>query len=164
MDVQRYTHVGICVSDLDRSLKFYREVLGFEELGRLDLEGAPVDQLNQLKDVKVRTAFLGRDGARVELIEFQSPGWVGPQAVRPMNQLGLTHLAFRVADLDAVCARIEAAGGGLLRETRMEHPGPTRVIMATDPDGLRVELVERPGPLESVPGGEGYELKGGSGG
>jgi glyoxylase I family protein len=157
--VARYTHVGICVTDLDRSLHFYREALGFEELGRLDMQGKPLDQLNQLEGVKVRTAFLGRDGSRLELIEFQSPGSVGPRAARPMNQLGLTHLAFRVTDLDAVCAKIEAAGGSLIRETRMEHPGPTRVIMALDPDGLRVELVERPGPLDAVPGGDGYAMK-----
>jgi glyoxylase I family protein len=157
--VQRYTHVGICVSDLDRSLNFYREALGFEELGRNDMQGKPLDQLNQLQGVKVRTAFLGRDGSRLELIEFQSPGWVGPRGPRPMNQLGLTHLAFRVADLDTVCAKIEAAGGALIRETRMEHPGPTRVIMTTDPDGLRVELVELPGPVDAVPGDDGYQIE-----
>ena len=159
MGVQRYTHVGICVSDLDRSLNFYREALGFEELGRNDMQGKPLDQLNQLRGVKVRTAFLGRDGSRLELIEFQSPGWVGPRAPRPMNQLGLTHLAFRVADLDTVCAKIEAAGGALIRETRMDLPGPIRVIMTIDPDGLRVELVERPGPLDAVPGDDGSEIE-----
>ena len=159
MPVERYTHVGICVSDLDRSLHFYREALGFEELGRLDMKGKTLDQLNQLEGVKVRTAFLGRDASRLELIEFQAPGWVGPQAARPMNQVGLTHLAFRVADLDAVCAKIEAAGGSLIPETRMEHPGPIRVIMTLDPDGLRVELVERPGPVDAVPGGDGYAMK-----
>ena len=153
MSVQRYTHVGICVSDLDRSLHFYRDALGFEELGRLDMQGKPLDQLNQLEGVKVRTAFLVRDGSRLELIQFVSPGWVGPRAARPMNQLGLTHLAFRVTDFDAVCAKIEAAGGGLIRDTRMEHAGPMRVIMATDPDGLRVELLEQPGSLDAVPGG-----------
>ena len=151
-DVQRYTHVGICVSNLERSLAFYRDVLGFEELSRSDMAGKPLDQLNQLEGVKVRTAFLERDGSRLELMQFDSPGWEGPQAARPMNQLGLTHLAFRVSDLDAVCARIEAAGGGLLRPTRMDLPGPTRVIMAMDPDGTRVELLEAPGSPDAVHG------------
>ena len=159
MPVERYTHVGICVSDLDRSLRFYRDALGFEQLGSLDMQGKPLDQLNQLEGVKVRTAFLGRDGSRLELIQFASPGWVGPQTARPMNQVGLTHLAFRVSDFDAVCAKIEAAGGRLIRETRMEHAGPTRVIMAVDPDGLRVELVESPGPLDAIPRGDGYAMK-----
>lgn len=163
MDTPRLTHVGICVSDLDRSVRFYRDVLGFKERGALNLRGEPVDKLNQLEGVKVRTVFLEQeDGGRLQLIAFRSPGWVGPQTARPMNQIGLTHLAFRVADLDAVCERIRAAGGDLLPATRIEQPGdaPTRVIMALDPDGVRVELVQRPGALEAVPGGEGYELGG----
>ncbi len=70
-----------------------------------------------------------------------------------MNPLGLTHLSFRVDDLDAVSARIQAAGGGLLPDTRLELPGPTRVIMAFDPDGTRLELIERSGDPNAVPTG-----------
>ena len=160
MPVERYTHIGICVSDLDRSLRFYCEALGFDVLGRQDLHGRTLDQLNQLESVKVRTVFLGRDGSRLELMQFESPGCVGPRTARPMNQLGLTHLAFRVADFDAVCAKIEAAGGRLIPETRMELPGPARVIMVTDPDGLRVELLERRGPLDALPLVDGNATKG----
>ena len=46
MDVQRLTHLGICVSDLDRSLRFYRDVLDCKEVGRLELEGEPTATLN----------------------------------------------------------------------------------------------------------------------
>ena len=160
MHVQRLTHLGICVSDLERSLRFYRDVLGCKEVGRLDLEGEPTATLNGLPDVKVRTIYLERDGWRLELFEFSVPGWIGPKAPRPMNQLGLTHLSFRVADLDAVCAQLQAAGGGLLPETRLDLPGPTRVIMALDPDGLRLELIQRPGDLNAVPGGPRFQVAG----
>jgi len=160
MDVQRLTHVGICVSDLDRSLRVYRDVLGCKEVGRLELEGEPTATLNGLPDVKVRAIYLERDGWRLELLEFPVPGWIGPKAPRPMNQLGLTHLSFRVADLDAVCAQLQAAGGGLLPETRLELPGLTRVIMALDPDGVRLELIQGRGDPNAVPGGPGYQVAG----
>jgi glyoxylase I family protein len=154
MDVQRLTHLGICVSDLERSLRFYRDALGCKEVGRLEVEGGMADTLNGMQGSKVRAIYLERDGWRLELMEFPSPGWIGP---RPMNQLGLTHLSLRVADLDAVCARLEAAGGGLLPETRIGRPdAPTRVIMAHDPDGLRLELIQGPGDPNAVPGGPGY--------
>jgi catechol 2,3-dioxygenase-like lactoylglutathione lyase family enzyme len=153
MTIQRLTHMGICVSDLERSLRFYRDLLGCEEVGRLELEGEPTATLNGMTDVKVRAVYLERDGWRLELLEFPVPGWIGPQAPRPMNQLGLTHLSFRVADLDATCAQIQAAGGGLLPGTRLDLPGPTRVIMALDPDGVRLELIERPGDPRAVPRG-----------
>jgi catechol 2,3-dioxygenase-like lactoylglutathione lyase family enzyme len=161
--IQRLTHMGICVSDLERSLRFYRDLLGCTEVGRLELEGEPTATLNGWPDVKVRAVYLERDGWRLELMEFPVPGWIGPQAPRPMNQLGLTHLSFRVADLDAVCARIEAMGGGVLRETLLAARGsPTRVIMGFDPDGVRLELIESPGDPAAVPGSAGYHLAGGS--
>jgi len=157
MHIQRLTHVGICVSDLERSLRFYRDVLGCKQVGRLDLEGGAADTLNGMKGAKVQAIYLERDGWRLELIAFPSPGWIGPRAPRPMNQLGLTHLSFRVADLEAVCAQLEDAGGGLLPETRIGRPGaPTRVIMAHDPDGMRLELIQGPGDPNAVPGGRRY--------
>jgi catechol 2,3-dioxygenase-like lactoylglutathione lyase family enzyme len=156
MHVQKLTHMGICVSDLERSLRFYRDVLGCKEVGRLALDGAAVDTLNGLSGVKVRAIYLERDGWRLELIEFREPGSIGPKAPRPMNQLGLTHLSFRVADLDAVCAQLEAAGGGVLRETRLDLP-PTHVVMAFDPDGSRLELIQSTGDPNAVPGGPQYD-------
>jgi len=155
MDIQRLTHLGLCVSDLERSLRFYRDVLGCKEVGRLELEGEPTATLNGMPDVKVRLIFLERDDFRLELAAYAVPDWIGPQGARPMNQLGLTHLSFRVTDLDAVCAQVEAAGGGLLPETRLELPGPTRVIMALDPDGVRLELIEKPGDPRELPLGAG---------
>ncbi len=159
MDIQRLTHMGICVSDLERSLHFYRDVLGCKEVGRLELEGQPTARLNSMDDVKVRAVYLERDGWRLELLEFPVPGWIGPQTARPMNQLGLTHLSFRVADLDAACAELEVAGGSLMPETRLELPhGPTRVIMALDPDGVRLELIQGTGDPDAVPGGPGFRV------
>ena len=155
MALVRLTHIGICVSDWERSLHFYRDVLGCTEVGRLELGGAPVAKLNGMPDAKVRMVFLERDGWRLELFAFSVPDWIGPQEARPMNQLGLTHLAFRVDDLDAVCAQIEAAGGHLLADTRLDLPGSTCVIMALDPDGVRLELLEKPGDPGALPGGAG---------
>lgn len=157
MDVQRLTHLGICVSDLERSRRFYRDVLGCKEVGRLELEGGMADTLNGMEGVVVRAVYLERDGWRLELMEFAEPGWSGPRTPRPMNQLGLTHLSLRVADLDAVCARLEAAGGGLLPDTRIgRRDSRVRVIMAHDPDGLRLELIQGPGDPDAIPGGPGY--------
>lgn len=157
MHVQRLTHIGICVSDLERSLRFYRDAIGCEEVGSIALAGGPSDALNGLEGVKVRAIYLERDGYRLELISFDEPGWVGPQAPRPMNQVGLTHLSLRVDDLDAVCARIEEAGGSLLPDSRVQAPGfPSRAMMACDPDGMRLELVEAPGDPNAVPGSPRY--------
>jgi catechol 2,3-dioxygenase-like lactoylglutathione lyase family enzyme len=161
MPVQRLTHLGICVSDLERSLRFYRDLLGCREVGRLEMTGGAADSINGLKDCVLRAIYLERDGWRLELLAFPEPGWSGPSTPRPMNQLGLTHLSWRVSDLDEICARIESMGGGVLSETQVGGPGaPRRAIMAHDPDGLRLELVQGPGDPNAVPGGPRYLVEG----
>jgi len=153
MSVQLVTHIGICVSDLGRACSFYSQVLGFAEVGRLPLSGAMVDTLLGLADVNVEAVYLERDGFRVELLHYRSPGHRGEPRPRPMNLLGMTHLSLRVTDLDAMCARIEAAGGRILRETLQSNPvRQSRFVMATDPDGTRIELIEAPGDPSLIPG------------
>lgn len=158
MEIHRLTHLGICVSDLERSRRFYCDLLGCTEVGRLELEGDAVDTLNGMQGCKVHCSYIERDGWRLELMEFKDPGFEPANGPRPMNVLGLTHLSFRVDDLQAVCAGIEAAGGGVLRETLMEAPGPTLVIMAFDPDGQRLELIQAPGDPASLPLNAGDNL------
>ncbi len=150
MGVRRLTHLGICVSELERSLRFYREVLGFEEVGRFRDEhgfGAP---LLELEGVRLSAVYLERDGWRIELLHFEKPASVGAKDRRPMNQLGLTHLSFVVEDLDLSIEEIRNCGGAVIEATRMEMG--TRAIFATDPDGTRLELIERDGDPLAIPG------------
>lgn len=153
MKVDRLTHLGLSVSNLEHSVRFYCEVLGCQEVGRLSLSGQPTARLNSMEDVRIDTVWLERDGWRLELIGFRDPSPAGDGTVAPMNRRGLTHLAFRVDDLDEICRRVVAAGGGILEETRLDLPGPTRVIMAFDPDGIRIEFMEKPGDPGALPAG-----------
>jgi predicted enzyme related to lactoylglutathione lyase len=61
-----------------------------------------------------------------------------------MHRTGLTHLAFRVGDLDDLCRRIEAGGGRVLPATTATFEQGNRGVMTLDPDGTRIELIERP--------------------
>jgi catechol 2,3-dioxygenase-like lactoylglutathione lyase family enzyme len=151
--ILRLSHVGLCVADLERSLRFYVEGLGFRERSGLDLEGEPSATLLELPGVALRARWLERDGTRLELLHFPRPGSVGDARPRPMNALGLTHLSFRVADLSAALARLEALGGRALTHTRVEnHRLGMRAIFLADPDGTRIELIEGPGDPEALPG------------
>jgi glyoxylase I family protein len=148
MAIERFSHVGICVSDLDRSLAFYRDGLGFREVGRLDVSGEAAETLLAIHDVDLRAVYLERDGTRIELLHYVAPGHRGTGEPRPMNALGLTHLSLRVADLDAAIAALEARGGRVLKATRVvnEELG-SACVFVTDPDGTRVELLEYRGDL-----------------
>lgn len=151
--IRRLSHLGICVADLERSLRFYREGLGFREVSALDLGGEPAATLLELPEVSLRARYLERDGARIELLHFPAPGTLGDGRPRPMNARGLTHLSFRVEGLDAVLTRLVALGGAVLDATRVGSAGlGMQAVFVCDPDGTRIELVEAPGDPDRVAG------------
>ena len=151
LSIQRLTHVGICVSDLERSLRFYRDLLGFSPEHELAVDGEPTDTLLRLRGTKLRAVYLTRDGVRLELLFFESPP-APPRRERVMNELGLTHLSFRVADLEAVIEGLRAAGERVLGDTVLRFPefGSAACFVA-DPDGQLIELVQAPGDPAAPP-------------
>ena len=153
MGVQRLSHVGICVSDLERSVAFYRDALGFAVLSELEVGGPDAEQLLDLDPVALRATYLERDGTRIELLRFDSPGETAGPGPRPINQLGLTHLSFRVASLDDAITAVQARDGRVLDGSRLYNPRyQTSASFVTDPDGLRIELLEAPGDPNALPG------------
>jgi lactoylglutathione lyase len=141
---EAFSHFGICVSDLDRSLRFYCEGLGFEPTAQHQV-GEEFARLMEIDGVAVRSQFLRRDGLSVELLYYDAPGHVGEPVRRPVNQLGLTHLNFRVDDVDAVAERLRALGGAVLDHTRTTFSPEMDFVYCTDPDGVRIELMKLPG-------------------
>ncbi|MGO9027396.1 MAG: VOC family protein [Acidimicrobiales bacterium] len=142
-----FSHLGICVADLDRSLRFYCEGLGFE-LADSHHVGEEFGALMEVEGVSLESRMIRRDGVTVELLSFTRPGHTGDPVRRPMNQLGLTHLSLRVDDVDGVAASIEALGGDVVRSTRTTFDlGSARLdfVYCTDPDGVRIELMDLPG-------------------
>jgi glyoxylase I family protein len=149
--LQRLTHIGICVSDMERSLRFYRDVLGFTQEHELRVEGEPTDTLLRLRDVKLHALYLHRDGIRIELLHFASPP-APPRRERAMHEPGLTHLSFRVADLEETLSALRAAGGRVLEETVIRFPEfQAGAAFVTDPDGQLIELVQAPGDPAAPP-------------
>jgi lactoylglutathione lyase len=117
------------VGDLDRSLAFYIEVLGMRLLRRQDYP-----------DGKFTLAFVGYqdedDGAVLEL----TCNWgVG------CYELGTAygHIAFEVADARKACDEIRARGGKIVREAGPMKHGSTVIAFVEDPDGYKIELIER---------------------
>jgi catechol 2,3-dioxygenase-like lactoylglutathione lyase family enzyme len=149
--VQRLSHVGICVSDLERSLRFYQDLLGFAREHELEAGGEPTDALLRLRDVRLKAVYLVRDGVRIELLHFASPP-APPRRERVMNEPGLTHLSFRVTDLHAVVRALREAGERVLEETVLDFPAfGSAACFVVDPDGQLIELVQAPGDPSAPP-------------
>jgi catechol 2,3-dioxygenase-like lactoylglutathione lyase family enzyme len=140
----QFSHRGICVENIDVAKNFYVDALQFapaEDYGYLS--GEWLERGTDVKAIDVRPLMLrNSQGTTLELLHFRRPGTIGPRGRRPMNQYGLTHLAFLVDDLDATAAKVERAGGQVLRDTRVFYADNNAAIMyCVDPDGVRIELV-----------------------
>ena len=140
-----FSHLGICVSDIDRSLRFYCEALGFVVAESYDV-GDEFGRLMELEDVKLRSQFIQHeDGMRLELLFFDSPAAGGARIRRQMSQYGLTHLSFRVDDIDTAAEKVREFGGQVHDHTRTtfgEGDEALDFLYCSDPDGVRIELMK----------------------
>jgi lactoylglutathione lyase len=132
-----FNHVGQCVTDLERSKRFYCELLGFT----LDREINPPDEgsaalLGLEPPLAMTASYLVRDGLILELLYFAAEGQTQPYRPRTMNEPGLTHISVSVDDLDATLGRVADFGGEVVAGTNI---GAAAFIR--DPDGQLIELL-----------------------
>lgn len=132
-----FNHVGQCVTDLERSKRFYCELFGFT----LEREIKPPDEssaqlMSLTPPLAMTAAYLVRDGLVLELLHYGAAGQTQAFRERAMNEPGLTHLSLSVDDIDAVCARVGDYGGEVVASS---HIGAA--VFVRDPDGQLVELL-----------------------
>ena len=143
-----FSHFGLCVSDLDRSMRFYCDGLGFQPAIQYEVGADFADTLEVSGDIAVVSQFITRDGVSIELLHYTKGGVTGsPSATR--NQLGLTHLSLNVDDVDEIAAKLVACGGTVIDSTRTKIDNPdgsvSDFVFVADPDGTRVELMKLAG-------------------
>ena len=150
-------HTALSIKDMDRSLAFYRDLLGLEVVFDTSWEkGSEIaDKILRVKDTSARQAMLKVGNAYLELFEFHSPD-IAPMAEdRPVVDRGITHIALDVKDVDAEYERLSKAG--MIFHCEPVNLGKTvRTTYACDPDGNVLELqevltTEAPIALEQLP-------------
>jgi glyoxylase I family protein len=139
----RLTHIGLCVRDIERSAAFYCAALGFNVVGRMVVQDDASARLLDLPGLILHLVYLERDGFRLELLGYATPGTSGNGTPRAMNALGFTHLSFRVDNPDRLVEKITRLGGRLHGERTTVFGAGNRGLMLTDPDGNWLELIER---------------------
>ena len=132
-----FNHVGQCVSNLDRSKRFYCELFGFS----LEREITPPDEssaqlMSLTPPLGMTAAYLVRDGLVLELLHYSADGQTLPFRPRTMNEPGLTHVSLSVDDIDDVCARVPDYGGEVVESSNIGA-----AVFIRDPDGQLVELL-----------------------
>jgi lactoylglutathione lyase len=151
MTIHTLSHLALRVTDLERSLGFYRDGLGFREVSRVKIEGGPTALMLDAPRASLSAIFLERDGTTLELQQLSLPD--GPELSMPDVGLGWSHIGFRVDDAEKVAASLCALGGSIVEASRYQNPElGSHVLFVCDPDGARVELIQLPGDPNQVVG------------
>jgi lactoylglutathione lyase len=128
MSNNRILHTMLRVGDLDRSIAFYRDIMGMKLLRK-----------NENTEYKYTLAFLGYgDESENSVIEL-TYNW-GVEEYDLGNAYG--HIALGFDDIYAACDAIKAAGGNVTREPGPVKGGTTEIAFVKDPDGYMIELIQ----------------------
>ena len=125
-----YLHTMLRVKNLDASLRFYTGLLGMKELRR-----------SEVPDGKYTLAFVGYGGERDHTVLELTYNW-GRDDGYDLGA-GFGHLALGVPDIHAACEKLRAAGARIVREPGPVQFGTTVIAFIEDPDGYKIELIER---------------------
>jgi catechol 2,3-dioxygenase-like lactoylglutathione lyase family enzyme len=138
-------HTGITVSNLEHSLAFWRDVLGFELSHSAHQKGELAQEITGVEGAEIKLAVLKAPGGhKIELLEYLAPADRKRANLRSCD-VGSVHVALLVENLDAVLAQIAASGWEAAGKPQRLTKGPNagkRVVYVRDPDGSTIELMQ----------------------
>jgi catechol 2,3-dioxygenase-like lactoylglutathione lyase family enzyme len=140
-------HTGITVPNLERSLAFWRDVLGLELSHTAHQTGELARQITGVAGAEINLAVLKTPGGhKIELLQYLAPADRKRAAIRPCD-VGHAHVALLIDDLDAILEKIAGSGWKAAGKPQTLQTGPNagkRVVYVRDPDGTTIELMELP--------------------
>ena len=136
-------HVSFTVSDMERSLEFYRDLLGFEVLDDRTVEGNFAETVTGLEGVRMRIIHLSGYGQGLELIQYLCASGQ-PQAPRTCDT-GSAHLCYVGDDIQSEVSRLQERGVRFLSSVMRVEGGPNAgnsMVYFLDPDGIPMEFTQ----------------------
>ncbi|HCE45350.1 MAG TPA: hypothetical protein DET40_17560 [Lentisphaeria bacterium] len=143
MRTVKVRHFGIVVKDMEKSLRFYRDMLGLDIFSDNVEQGDFIDRILGLRKIEVRTIKMGvsKDATLVELLEFRSHKGEGTSRSQ-IYDIGPRHIAIEVEDVDSAYSSLVEKGISFLSTPETSPEGKAKVAFCQDPDGTPVELVQ----------------------
>ncbi len=140
-------HTGFTVSNLERSLAFWQDVLGFELSHRAHHAGDLASEVTGVPGAEIALTVLKGYGHKIELLEYLAPSDRKQHIdLRPCD-VGLVHVALTVDNLDSILNTIAASGWKTAGTPQTLKSGPNtgkRVVYVRDPDGTTIEFMQPP--------------------
>ena len=136
-----FRHVGITITDVEESLLFYRDTLGFEVVRIMNESGEHIDNFSNLQGVDVKTIKLkDKNNNMIELLKYYSH----PENANrdEITRIGCSHIALTVEDLDSLLNKIKTLGYTANCEPQFSPDGKVKLTFCRGPDGVLIEMVE----------------------
>lgn len=139
--IKNIRHTGIVVADLEASLYLYRDLFGFQVTKQMEEAGDYIDNISSLRNVKVTTVKMtSPTGQMIELLKYHSHP--AEQKTREICEIGISHIAFTVDDLDIEYDRLKGKGVQFNAPPQLSPDGYAKVTFCRAPEGTLIELVE----------------------
>ena len=137
-------HIGITVTDMERSLVFYRDLLELIIERNMNESGQYINNMLSMKEVRVNTVKMSasdKGSTLIELLEFKSHPQK-PDSNIDISKIGTSHVALTVDDLDQMYSKLTTAGVKFNTPPQYSPDGYAKVTFCHDPDGTPIELVQ----------------------
>lgn len=142
MTVTNVRHVGIVVANMQRSLWFYRDLLGMQVWADYRDHSDYVRAITATPNADIWMVKLrASDGGSIELLQYLSHPQDVPEPRRAFD-VGCNHVALQVNDIDAIYQKLKNAGITFHAPPTISSDGGAKVTYCRDPEGVIVELVE----------------------
>jgi catechol 2,3-dioxygenase-like lactoylglutathione lyase family enzyme len=147
VEAEAVTAVGITVADLDRSVEFFTQVLSFEKISEVELDGAGYERLTGVFGVRIRVARLRLGEEQIELTQYLAPEGRPIPADSRSNDRWFQHIAIVVRDMDEAYRLLRrhkirhASTGPQLLPATNPNAGGIRAFYFKDPDGHNLEVI-----------------------
>lgn len=134
-------HIGIVVIDLESSLFFYRDLLGFRIEKEKQEKSEFIDKILGLSEAEIITVkMVSSNGQMIELLKYHSHP--AEKNTRKICEAGISHIAFTVDDIDVKYKRLKDRGVQFNSAPQLSPEGIAKVAFCRAPEGTFVELVE----------------------
>ncbi len=140
--VRELNHIGLSVEDLERSVKFYTEVMGMEIDYRAYHEGDAISEVVGVENAVLNVCVVKKGACRIELIEYKDREQK-PHEYKRQNVPGLIHISFAVSSVDEAYERIKGFGYRAYSDPMVTRENGPKICYVKGPDNVILELYEK---------------------
>ncbi|MCV0400953.1 MAG: VOC family protein [Nitrosopumilus sp.] len=141
--MENIRHLGLVVSNMEKALKFYQDLLGLHVQGKTDENGEFISTVLSSQNIKVKTVKLSADdnSTRLELLQFENPK-INQTKKISLFEPGFTHIALTVKNLDEIYLRLKNSKTEFNSIPTISSNGTLKVVFCKDFEGNYLELIE----------------------